>query len=72
MAGERSPRKRRPEKEAFYSRVLNEAEKLELEAATGIDGLDEEIAVLRLKLRQLMEKYPERLDLQLNAANTIA
>ena len=59
-------------KHGFYSRALDEAEKLELEEARGIEGIDEEIAILRVKLRELIEKEPGRIDLHLEAANTIA
>ena len=59
-------------KYGFYSRALDEAERLELEEARGIEGLDEEIAVLRVKLRGLIVTESERFDLQLNTANTIA
>ncbi len=57
---------------SFYAKVLSEAESLELEEAAGIDGLDGEIAVLRLKLRQLLEEHPERIDLHIKAASTLA
>ena len=60
------------EKRGFYGRALDEAEKVALEEARDIEGLDEEIAVLRVKLRDLIEKEPERFDLHLRAANTIA
>jgi hypothetical protein len=56
----------------FYGRALDEAEKVELEEAREVEGLDEEIAVLRLKLRELMENEPDRIDLHLKATNTIA
>jgi hypothetical protein len=56
----------------FYSQVLNEAEKLELEEARSIDGIDEEIAILRVKLRELIVAEPERFDLHLKLAITIA
>ena len=59
-------------KHGFYSRVLTEAEQLEMEAAVDIEGIDQEIALLRIKLRDLIESYPERVDLHLQAANTIA
>ena len=59
-------------KRGFYSRALDEAEKLELEEAREVDGLDEEIAMLRLKLRDLIENEPDRIDLHLKATNTIA
>lgn len=59
-------------KHGFYSQVLNEAEKLQLEQARDIEGIDEEIAILRVKLRNLIDKEPARIDLHMEAANTIA
>ena len=56
----------------FYSQVLDEAERLELEEARSIEGLDEEIAILRVKLKELMVAEPERFDLHLKAVDTIA
>ena len=56
----------------FYSKALEEAEQLELEEAGGIEGLDYEIALLRFKLRELIEHHPEEIELQLKAANTLA
>ena len=37
-----------------------------------MEGIDEEIAILRVKLGEVIEKEPDRLDLHLEAANTIA
>jgi hypothetical protein len=62
----------RGKKHGFYSQALNEAERLELEEARGIDGIDEEIAILRVKLRELIVAKPERFDLHLKLATTIA
>jgi len=59
-------------KHGFYSRALSEAEKLDLEQASFVEGVDQEIALLRVKLLDLVETSPDRLDLQLEAANTIA
>jgi hypothetical protein len=59
-------------KHGFYSRVLSKAEQLEVAEAEGIEGLDGEIAVLRFKLRKLLEKHPDRIDLQMQAAGTLA
>jgi len=59
-------------RQGFYSRALDEAEKVELEEASQVEGLDEEIALLRIKLRELVENQPDRVDLHLKAANTIA
>ena len=59
-------------KRGFYSRALDEAERLEFEEASELEGIDEEIALLRVKLRELVERQPERIDLHFEAANTIA
>lgn len=59
-------------KQGFYSRALDEAERMELEEARDIEGLDDEIAVLRVKLKSLLEKAPDNLSLQLEAARTLA
>jgi hypothetical protein len=56
----------------FYSYALGEAERLELEEAREIEGLDEEIAILRLRLRSLLAAEPDRLDLHLKMAEAIA
>jgi hypothetical protein len=62
----------RGKKHGFYGQALNEAERLELEEARGIDGIDEEIAILRVKLRELIVAEPRRFDLHLRLATTIA
>ena len=59
-------------KHGFYSRALSEAEQLEMEEAGELDGIDQEITLLRMKLRRLVEEAPDRVDLHLEAANTIA
>ena len=59
-------------KHSFYSQALDEAKKFQLEQAQGIEGVVEEIAILRVKLRELVEKQPDRLDLYLAVATTIA
>jgi len=56
----------------FYSRALDEAEKVEFEEASRVEGIDEEIALLRVKLKELVEREPDRIDLHFEAANTIA
>jgi hypothetical protein len=60
------------EKPGFYSRALSEAEKLVLEEARDVEGLDEEIAMLRLKLRDLIQNDPGKFDLHLKITNAIA
>lgn len=59
-------------KHGFYSQVLDEAEKLQLDEARSVEGIDEEIAILRVKLLQLIDEHPDRIDMQVIAANTIA
>jgi len=66
------PKNQNAKKHGFYSRALTEAEKLQLDEAGFVEGLDEEIALLRVKLRELVENEPARIDLHLEAANTIA
>lgn len=56
----------------FYGQALNEAERLELEEARDIEGIDEEIAILRVKLKELIVAAPEKFDLHLRLATTIA
>jgi hypothetical protein len=60
------------ERHVFYGQALNEADRLELEEARGIEGIDEEIAILRVKLRELIVAAPEKFDLHLKLATTIA
>lgn len=42
-------RKRR----SFYANVLDEAERQELKAAAALDGIDDEIALMRFRIKQL-------------------
>ena len=65
-------KKRKGSPRGFYGRALDEAEKVELEEASHIEGIDEELALLRVKLRELLEEQPERIDLHFEAANLIA
>ena len=39
-------------KQGFYSRVLDEAEKLDFELASGVEGIDDEIALLRVEIKK--------------------
>ena len=66
-----SPKAKRS-RTSFYSRVLTEAEKLEMEGALDITGIDEEIALLRVKIQSILEKEPENVRLIMNATNVLA
>ncbi|MCH7617597.1 MAG: hypothetical protein J4N36_00290 [Chloroflexi bacterium] len=47
----------------FYAAALTDAERLQLAEARRVDGLDEEIALLRVRLRSALEQRPEDFDL---------
>ncbi len=59
-------------KHGFYSKVLDEAERLDFEMATGVEGIDGEIALLRVKIKSLLERDPENFKLIMQATNTLA
>jgi len=59
-------------KHGFYSQALHEAERVTLEQAVAVEGVDEEIALLRYKLAELLQNYPDRIDLQVETASAIA
>jgi len=59
-------------KHGFYSRVLDEAERLDLELAQGVEGIDDEIALLRVKIKSILESDPENVRLIMEATNTLA
>ncbi len=59
-------------KHGFYSKVLDEAERLDFELATGVEGIDDEIALLRVKIKSLLEHDPENIKLIMLATNTLA
>ena len=47
----------------FYTQALTEAERSDLPLALEVDGVDQEIAVLRLRLRSMLEERPDDLTL---------
>ncbi len=64
--------KEKAAKRGFYSPALDETSCLMLEEAAGLQGLDEEIAVLRLKLLDLLRDEPEKCELAVKVATAIA
>ena len=56
----------------FYGRALDEAERPDLQEASEVSGLDDEVAVLRLLLRRLIQEQPGEVKLQLDTLNTLA
>ena len=59
-------------KHGFYSKVLNEAERLDLELATGVEGIDDEIALLRVKIKSILAHEPDNVKLIMQITNTLA
>ena len=59
-------------KHGFYSKVLDEAEQLDLELASDVEGIDDEIALLRVKIKSILEKDPENIRLLAAATNALA
>lgn len=47
-------------KHGFYSKSLNEAEKYDFKDASGIEGIDEEIALIRLEIKKAISGGDER------------
>ncbi len=47
-------------KHGFYSKVFDEAERFDFNSAAGIEGIDEEIALLRLEIKKAISGGDER------------
>jgi uncharacterized protein YjcR len=50
-------------KHGFYSRVLDEDEQNDFEQATDVYGIDDEIALLRTKIKSVLRHDPENIEL---------
>ncbi|MFH0847590.1 MAG: hypothetical protein V1894_06030 [Chloroflexota bacterium] len=59
-------------KHGFYSRVLDETEQEDFEQATTVEGIDGEIALIRVKIKSLVSHDPENVKLIMEAVNTLA
>ena len=55
----------------FYADVLSEASRARLETARELEGIDEEIALLRVKLREMMAESPDRVQLIYKGMDTL-
>jgi hypothetical protein len=56
----------------FYAKVLSVTEQLNLADAMQVEGLDEEIALLRLRLQQAVSERPQDIDLMFKGAALLA
>ncbi|GEM_PF-1362378 len=63
--------KKRSRKDSFYAEAVSEAERLLLTEAMEIEGLDEEIALLRVKLMSAISEHPENTELLLKGIGTL-
>jgi hypothetical protein len=59
-------------KHAFYSKFLDEQQRRQYTRAVDIEGLDAEIALLRVKIQSLLASDPENIRLISQALNSLA
>ena len=64
--------KQNSRKNDFYARVLDEAERFDFELASGVEGIDGEITLLRVKIKSVLEHDPENIRLIMQATNALA
>ena len=78
MPAERKTKKDAPRgnqnisKQGFYVRVLDEAEQIDFELISGVEGIDDEIALLRVKIKSILRHDPENIKLVAQATNALA
>ena len=56
----------------YYSKVLDEIEQQDYDQATEVEGLDSEIALLRVKIKSLVAHDPENLKLIAQVTNALS
>ena len=64
--------KEKKPKRSFYAKALDEAEGLDFELAQDVDGIDDEIALLRLKIKSLLERDPDNIKLIMEATDALS
>jgi len=55
----------------FYQKALDEAERLDFELASGVNGIDDEIALLRVKIKSMLGDDPRNIKLIVKATNAL-
>ena len=65
--GNRNARKR-----GFYIIVLDETEQLDFDLASGVEGIDDEIALLRVKIKSILSHDPDNIKLIMEVTNTLS
>ncbi len=66
------PSNQNARKHGFYSKVLDEEEQLDFEKATRVEGLDDEIAMLRVRIKSVLRHDPDNIKLIAQATNALA
>jgi len=59
-------------KHGFYSTILDEDEQRDFENAVYVEGIDQEIALLRVKIKSVVRHDPENVRLIMQATSTLA
>jgi hypothetical protein len=59
------------EVERFYDEAVPEADRVALAVAREVDGLDQEIAVLRVRLRRALREHPENVTLMMKGVELL-
>ena len=55
----------------FYQKVLDEAERIDFELVSGVNGIDDEIALLRVKIKSILDDDPKNIKLIVEATNAL-
>lgn len=66
-----SKKKATAKQSGFYQKALDEAERLDFELASGVNGIDDEIALLRVKIKSILGDDPKNLKLIVDATNAL-
>ena len=60
------------ERGGFYTRVLDEADLIDFEMATGVEGIDDEIALLRVKIKSILSSDPDNIKLIMQITDALS
>jgi hypothetical protein len=60
------------EKKSVYDKVLSEAEKADFRNVRGIEGIDDEIALFRVKIKAILAEEPVKVQLLVAATDLLA
>ena len=70
--GKRTPKGNQSARQGFYSQVLDEAERLDFGLASAVEGIDDEIALLRVEIKKAIKGGDSKnLKLLVDATNAL-